>query len=60
MLLVEREIGGIERVLFAVKKQIVELDHVQRQKPGRLTYALYGPALNLGVPPDDGFGADTR
>ena len=37
MLLVEREMGGIERVLFAVEKQIVELDHVQRQKPGRLT-----------------------
>lgn len=45
MLLVERQIGGIERVLFAVEKQIVE-HHVQRHKPGRLTYALYGPAYD--------------
>ena len=34
MLLVEREIGGIERVLFAVEKQIVDLDPGERRKPG--------------------------
>jgi hypothetical protein len=45
-LLVDREIAAIECALFTVEKQIIELGRIQRQKPGRLTHALYGPAYD--------------